>query len=280
MSRRFLARFTGGWHLSAAAGAVALVFAAPATAGPSPMLDQQQPVVMHGGFVLAIGGQSQQMLAQIVTAGVSGDLAQVQLPVGCASGSSLLVQIEGVSGTTPNGTVLASQLVASSELPSFDGGFNAIDFAKPARVTAGSSFAIVLSSSGFCGIFEGPAGDAYQGGNMFFIALPNRLDEWVCNCEFAGAPFDLPFKTFVTRSTTQELADLAAAVNGVGPGTSLADKVSKARAYLTAADVPDTCSTLSSLVHQVAAQTGKKIAPADAEALMTIVEQIGSELGC
>jgi len=269
------------WHVIAAAGVSALLFAAPATASSSLVLDQQQPVVFNGGFVYAIGGQSQQMLAQTVTAGLSGDLAEVQFAVGCAPGSNLLVQIQGVSGTKPNGVVLASQLVASDELPHVvDGQFHAFDFAKPAHVTPGSTFAIVLSSTGSCGIFPGPVGDSYQGGNLFFTGVPIPPDFWVCNCEFAGAPFDLAFKTLVTNSAAQQLEDLAAAVNGVGPGTSLADKVSKAQAYMTASDVPDTCTTLSALAHEVAAQAGKKIAPEDADALMTSVDEIESTLGC
>lgn len=266
-------------YLAATAGALTLVFAASAAADSSLLLDQQQPVVFNG-FTFAIGGGSQQMLAQTVTTGISGELAQVQLPVGCTTGDSLLVQIEGVSGAKPNGTVLASQLVASSELPPLTGSFSAIDFDKPVRLTAGASFAIVLSSTGSCGILPGPPGDSYQSGDLFFIALPNRLDEWVCNCEFAGASFDLPFKTLVGKSAAQELADLAEAVKDVGPGSSLTDKVAQAQAYLASDDLASACSTLAAFERQVAAQSGKRIAADEAEALSSSVKEITSTLAC
>jgi uncharacterized repeat protein (TIGR01451 family) len=176
---------------------VSFYFALAGTANATPILDQQQPVVdlFIGG--LAVGGGSQQALAQTVTAGISGDLAEVQLPVSCDPGSNLLVEIEGVSNGIPNNTVLASQVVSGSGLLG-GGAFNPIDFSNPARIGAGSQFAIVLTSTGSCGIFQGPPGDSYSGGNLYFIALPNPPGLWVCNCMFAGASFDLPFKTLVS----------------------------------------------------------------------------------
>jgi hypothetical protein len=90
----------------------------------------------------------------------------------------------------------------------------------------------------------------------------------------------LPFKTFVTNSPAQQLASLGAAVEGVGPGTSLADKVSEAQAYLAAGDVTDTCSTLSALAHEAKALAGKKLAPAAADALVTSAGEIATTLEC
>ena len=48
-----------------------------------------------------------------------------------------------------------------------------------------------------CGAFQGPVGDSYSGGNLFFDSRPNAIGVWVCVCEFAGDRFDMPFQTVV-----------------------------------------------------------------------------------
>ena len=65
------------------------------SAQPMLFLDQEQPIV-DSGVALAIGGNSEQKLAQVVTVGVAGHLAEAWLPVGCASGR-LLLEIQGVT---------------------------------------------------------------------------------------------------------------------------------------------------------------------------------------
>jgi hypothetical protein len=60
--------------------AAALVGALAGGASAADTLDQQQPIVNLAVGGNAIGGGSQQMLAQTVTAGQSGELAEVQLP--------------------------------------------------------------------------------------------------------------------------------------------------------------------------------------------------------
>jgi hypothetical protein len=217
--------------LGAALIASGFVAIHPAAASLSSVLDQQQPVVDLSRGGLTVGGASKEALAQTVTAGISGALTEVDLPASCAPGSDLVVKIEAVSAKIPNGIVLASQTVAGSAL-SGGGAFNRIVFAHPPRVTVGSPFAIVLSSTGDCGVFQGPPGDSYPRGNLFFEALPNPLDVWVCNCDFPGASFDLPFKTFVSRGGPSTLTvcasgcqytTIAAALDGdtiaVGPGS-------------------------------------------------------------
>jgi hypothetical protein len=85
----------------------------------------------------------------------------------------------------------------------------------------------------------------------------------------------------VTQATpAQLLAALRTAVIGVGPGTSLADKVAQALTYLNSADVSDTCSTLSAFVNELTAQSGKTIPQAQAATLITNAQQIKTLLGC
>jgi hypothetical protein len=74
-----------------------------------------------------------------------------------------------------------------------------------------------------------------------------------------GTVFEITGADFVTPAT--ELAALLAEVTGVGPGTSLADKVQLAQTYYSAKDIPNTCSTLTSFVNEVNAQNGKKDQP-------------------
>jgi acid phosphatase len=70
----------------------------------------------------------------------------------------------------------------------------------------------------------------------------------------------------VVKGAADQLSDLANNVKGVGPGTSLADKVATAQADLAASDKGDACMTLNAFINQVHAQAGKKIA-ADVAAL-------------
>jgi hypothetical protein len=134
-----------------------------------------------------------------VTAGISGVLTEVRFPVACGSGN-LVIEIQGVTGNIPNGVVLTSQTIPGTSLPAYPPGgvsFRSLVFSTPVSFSAGSHFAIVLSSAGHCGVYRGPIGDSYPGGNAFFDARPNPVGAWVCICDFAGARFDLPFQTLV-----------------------------------------------------------------------------------
>ncbi len=175
------------------------------------VLDQQQPLIDATTGGLSVGGFYRQKLAQIVTAGVAGRLAEVRLPLPCPPDTFLEVQIQGVTGDTPNGIVLASQLVPGTLLPyRFPGAadpFNSIFFDAPASFEAGDRFAIVLDSPGDCGIFRSPVGDTYAGGNLYFDTRPNPEGVWVCVCDFAGDRFDLPFQTFVAPANHDPAAN-------------------------------------------------------------------------
>src|SRR5262249_13510060 len=77
-------------------------------AGEAATIDQQQPIIDSTAGGLAIGGSSEQKLAQVVTAGVSGFLTGIRLPVSCGTGQ-LIVEIQGVDQDIPNGIVLTSE---------------------------------------------------------------------------------------------------------------------------------------------------------------------------
>ncbi len=104
-------------------------------------------------------------------------------------------------------------------------------------------------------------------------------------CEGAQCVFTQPVPfvvgdiEIVHEPTAAELlAELAVAVEGVGPGMSLAAKVAAAEASLGSGDVSGTLGLLAALVHELEAQSGKSIAPATAAALAEDVAEIVRQL--
>jgi len=86
--------------------------------------------------------------------------------------------------------------------------------------------------------------------------------------------------TVTVQGASAQLADLYQAVQGVGTGTSLSDKVAQAQSYLTAGDVTDTCATLKAFVHQVEAQSGTSIPSGTAAALIADAQRVEAVLSC
>ena len=92
-------------------------------------------------------------------------------------------------------------------------------------------------------------------------------------------PTNTPTNT-PTPTPAERLAALGTAVQGVGPGTSLADKVAAAQAALAAGDQAGACGALGDFLNLVRAQTGKSIRPAQAVALTATATGIRTQLGC
>ena len=172
---------------------------------PLGVIDQQQLSVSPIGRP-AIGGQSKQQLAQVVTAGLTGSLVAVWLPVDCSPfslpPSDLHLEIQGVSAGSPNGLVLASQTIPGSDLPDF--GLRRLAFSAPASFSAGEQFAIVLTSTGHCRTLLGSIGDPYLAGSAFSRASPSQTGQygpWLNCCKFSFPPFaehdDFVFRTEV-----------------------------------------------------------------------------------
>ena len=174
-------------------------FCSPANCGS----DQGQLVVDIAANPLALGGASEQILAQVVTADTSGRVVQVALPVAC-EGTDLLISVRDVN---PDGSPTAPSVAPtfSRRIPNalvrapLDGTLHVVDLGRGFNVTMGQQFAIVLAvadSTGSCGVQQGPLGDSYAFGDGWFIALPNPTDVWVSLSTSAGRN-DLPFETFV-----------------------------------------------------------------------------------
>lgn len=168
-------------------------------ASPSRVLDQNQPNSDTGIGGSAIGGGpgSEQKLAQTVTVGRSGALTEVRLPIACSNGT-LFVEIQGVAKDgSPDGVVRARRAISAGLLPStFPPAFQTFRFGSKLRYASGDRFAIVLRMrdpiAHTCGVFNGPTGNPYPGGEVFFDARPNPPG-WIRTFNDR----DLPFQTLM-----------------------------------------------------------------------------------
>ncbi len=165
-----------------------------------PTLDQQETQIDLGTGGLNIGGGSQQQLAQVVTAGFTGNLTEIRMPVSCTTNADLIVTIQGVTGGKPNGSVGSTQTYPAATLPIATiplVAFRSLPLSTPVSLSGGEQFAIVLSSTGAsatqnCLISQGPSNpppfDAYPGGAAFAMQGSTAWGQ---------LGLDLPFQTFM-----------------------------------------------------------------------------------
>jgi hypothetical protein len=159
-------------------------------------VDQQQPLIDAAAAPLSIGGATAQKVSQEVTGGVTGSLSNVLLPVSCASGATVTLQIQGVNNKgVPNGVVLSTTTFAGGSTSGAGGGFFDYPLAAPVPMTAGQKFSIVLTgtATGSCTIAQGPVSDPYKPGAAFSDSLSVTPGVW----DALPAKRDFPFKTLV-----------------------------------------------------------------------------------
>jgi hypothetical protein len=162
-------------------------------------LDQQQTSSEGAGFQIHSG----QSVAQTFTAGLSGEIDQVDLDLekSGAPTAPLTVEIRSVSGGVPDSTVLGTATVPASAVTLFPPAFVPVSFAVPAPVTAGTQYAIVAyAATAQSDRYEwslGATPDPYPAGAAFFIASSPPTGTWT-----SGDPEDLTFKTYVAPVTT------------------------------------------------------------------------------
>jgi streptogramin lyase len=102
------------------------------------------------------------------------------------------------------------------------------------------------------------------------------------NCTATDASGNVASGSFLVHveGAAEQLADLSDSVAGVGPGTSLIDKVTETQADLGTNDLTGTCEALDAFVHEVKAQSGKHIPRATAASLTSDATRIETVLGC
>ena len=91
----------------------------------------------------------------------------------------------------------------------------------------------------------------------------------------ASASFDVHVK-----GADEQLEDLIGAVVGVGPGSSLADKLIAARGALDEGNIHETCQRLAAFAQAASAQSDKKLTPAQVAELAASATRIRSVLSC
>ena len=174
---------------------------------------------------------------------------------------------------------------------SSDGGYNLDD-------GAGCNFSTSANSLPNTNPALDPAGLRNNGGSTDTIALlagspaidaiPRAING--CGTAFVsdqrgvdrpqGSGCDIGAFELAQETPAQLLAQLGELVEGIGPGTSLADKVAVAQAYLGTGDVPNACSILNAFMKEVRAQTGKTINEAVADDLVARAQRLKTLLGC
>ena len=217
-------------------------FLAPAGVA-APVIDQEQPVIdTSAGVVYAIGGGSEQMLAQVVTPGLTGFLTEVRFAAACAT--DLTVEVQGVTSGLPDGTVHGSQTVPFPiPFPPSQPGFRSILFSTPVPVTAGIPYALVLTAPVGCGMSLGPLGNPYPGGDAYFDSRPNPRGVWV---PLAGDRFDLPFQTLVDAPQVELVPNELSRdiIEGKVTSASFSVRNNSTRSFdLTLSEAPGDCDT-------------------------------------
>ena len=169
-------------------------------------LDQQQ--TDHSNDVAFYNGPTNpQLFAQVITAGLSGGLTEVDLAISrgafvtCSSCGPVVVEIHESS---PTGTLLASTSEPASGFPETSNpSFFAFNFAAPASVSAGNQYAIVVTTS------STNIPDVYIIGVSATSSFPYSNDNppnWAyiylgASWTHDNLPYDLAFKTYVTPAS-------------------------------------------------------------------------------
>lgn len=150
-----------------------------------------------GSLVSAVGGASDQKLAQTLTVEVGGTLEGVFLPLSCAGAGKIHVEIHDVVGGLPGPTVLADRAVAPSALDAPGNRFTFVHIPGALALASGQRVAIVVYASkpnlGGCGMAQSQVSANYPGGRSFFDSRPNPPG-WVANGDFVDTPDDYPFQ--------------------------------------------------------------------------------------
>lgn len=108
------------------------------------------------------------------------------------------------------------------------------------------------------------------------------VDDTTVTCvasDAAGNEGSASFDVHV-RGAGEQLEELIAVVRGLGPGTSLADKLRAAHTALDEGDVEGACELVRAFANEVNGQSGKTLTPAEATALLAAANRIRSVLEC
>jgi hypothetical protein len=211
-------------------------------------------------------------------ASVSWDVADPQSPISSSSGCEPQTIASDTAGTTITCSATSDGGTASAVVTVKR------DATAPAlTVPAG----VVVDADGPAGgvaVFASTAADAIDPAPAVVCApasgahFPIGDTDVTCTATDAAGNTAMVSLVVHVRGAAEQLAALAAAFAGVGPGRSLVSKVEAARAAVAAGDRASASSILEAFARVVAAQAGKKIAPETATALTTAAARIAAVL--
>ena len=171
-------------------------------------LDRHNGAVTSTSGGRSIGGPARNEMAQIFSPSSTSTLAEVRVGLSCPTAQSVRARIEQTTAGVPNGTILATADVTDAG-PS--PAFKRFPFSPAPTLTAGTSYAIVVSGPSVAGCFTYIAEDLTPGGVYFRDAEPATA--WAPN----EAAEDLAFATFVTAAAAPSF--VVTNTNDVGAGS-------------------------------------------------------------
>jgi hypothetical protein len=187
-----------------------MLVAAPVAASSPGTLDQSQTASDGSEGFCGSGGPNPegQIIAQTFTAGITGQLDQIDLLLAKealfgASPGDVTVQIRAASDGVPSATILASELIAEENVPLFSFAWISVPINPAPSVSVGGQYAIVLlAPNAVCGsecyLTSDATADPYAGGREFA-----SQDSGVTWTPIIGGDLldrDMTFKTYVTPS--------------------------------------------------------------------------------
>lgn len=168
---------------------VGLGLVATFTAGTAnAAVTQDQGNSFSGSSIFSIS--SGQSLSQEFTSGLSGPLTKVGLGIQKNNSvTNLTVSIYAAAAGVPTGSALASTTLSGAQLNVIPTGQEVFDveFTSPAYVNAGSTYAIVATSTDQGGFYSWYLGTSYPGG----VSALSSGGSWGTNS------FDFTFQTYV-----------------------------------------------------------------------------------
>jgi hypothetical protein len=166
----------------------------------APNIDQQNTTVTNSGF----GFTSTSWAGQTFTAGVTGQLTQVDVDLFCSGCTgttpNLTLSIRATSGGLPTGADMASATIPG--FSSGSGGYFSASFGSPPTLTAGTQYAIVIRavSNPSAGIYAyvcsctSPNSNPYANGSR--VTSANSGSTWTADVTSGGR--DLGFKVYMS----------------------------------------------------------------------------------
>ena len=133
------------------------------------------------------------------------------------------------------------------------------------------------TDTGGSGVVAASVGCSPSSGTLFAIGTTT------VNCTATDVAGNTQTGSFTVHvnSAAEQLSTLLTQVTGVGPGSSLADKVKQIQGYVAASDKADACSSLNAFINEVKARRAERSSPLRrATSFIGQAQSIEAVLGC